>query len=396
MANQANKPTSILTLMRDKKEERVQVPKYPGISTSNRFLVLAGKGGGGTGRDRSHSQKRFRMESEGDKEEEEIVGGEEEVFASMEKTESQLKEAKVLIEQVRKEVEKIQETGPLWAAIKGMVKWMEVTTAIQEDMGSVMLDGFAKTEKKVRAVRTGAGHTSGGRGGGGGGGGDMGGNDREAQDEKDPRHKKFIQAVRDAERATLIFNTDMGGVPVMNTATMNRKFSMALKGMAATQDGNANGEPKADTVTQLDDTLSMVKNMEYFGKTTKKGKSGFFTIPVKLTYKDRDTRMTAEMNLRKLCKVSCTTPYHSTLRDVIKEVVEDCKTRYKDSYIQARVDAENMKLKVSYRKYGEKSAWHNDVEEIALPDSVYDTSNKVSRVKPMQENMEVAGGEQPL
>jgi hypothetical protein len=105
--------------------------------------------------------------------------------------------------------------------------------------------------------------------------------------------------------------------------------------------------------------------------------------------------MTAETNLRKLCKVSCTTPYHSTLRDIIKEVVEDCKTRYKDSFIQARVDAENMKLKVSYRKYGEKSAWHNDVEVIDLPDSVYDTSNKVSRSRPNTENMEVAGGDQP-
>jgi hypothetical protein len=119
-----------------------------------------------------------------------------------------------------------------------------------------------------------------------------------------------VQAVREAERSTLIFNTDMGNVSIMNTNTMNRKFSMALKDMAAAVDGNVNGEPKADTVTQLDDTLSMVKNMEYFGKATKKAaKKDFFTIP----NKDKDTRASAESNLRKLCKVSCTTPYHSTL-----------------------------------------------------------------------------------
>ena len=394
MANNPNKPTSILTLMKNKEQERLHVPKYPGITTSNRFLALAGKAGGGPGRDRNNSTKRSRMDSEGDKEEEDSAGGEDEVFASMEKTEVQLKEAKVIIDQVRKEIEKIQDSGPLWSAIKGMVKWMEVTTSIQEDLGSVMLDGFAKTEKKVRAVRNGAGPIPGGRRPPGGDSGDNGGRGRDTEGETDLRKKKFIHAVREAEKATLVFNTDMGGVPVMNTATMNRKFSMALKVMAATQDGNANGEPKVDTVMQLDDTLSMVKNMEYFGKTTKKGKGGYFTIPVKLTYKDRDTRMTAEANLRKLCKVSCSTPYHSTLRDTIKGVVEECKTRYKDSFIQARVDAENMKIKVSYRKYGEKSTWHNDVEEFDLPDSVYDTSNKVSRSRPSNENMEVVGGDQ--
>jgi hypothetical protein len=81
--------------------------------------------------------------------------------------------------------------------------------------------------------------------------------------EQEVRKKKFVQAVREAEKATLVFNLDMGTVAVMNTNTMNRKFSMALKAKAAEIDGNVDGEPKADTVTQLDDTLSMVKNMDY-------------------------------------------------------------------------------------------------------------------------------------
>ncbi len=88
-------------------------------------------------------------------------------------------------------------------------------------------------------------------------------------------------------------------------------------------------------MTQLDDTLSMVKNMDYFGKTTKQAKGKeFFTIPVKLAYKDKETRIAAEQNLRKLCKVSCTTPYH------------------------------------------------NDVEKIPLPDSFFDLTHKVSRHVP--------------
>ncbi len=190
----------------------------------------------------------------------------------------------------------------------------------------------------------------------------------------------------------MVFNMDMGMVAVMNPNTMNRKFALALKAKAAEVDGNANGEPKEDTVTQLDDTLSMVKNMDFFGKTTKQAKGKeFFTIPVKLAYKDKDTRIAAEQNLRKLCKVSCTTPYHSTLRDVMKKTMMDAKARYKDSYIQTRLDLENMTLKVSYRNNG---IWYNDVEVIPLPDSVYDLTNKVTRVTQSRpEGMDLDGGD---
>jgi hypothetical protein len=251
--------------------------------------------------------------------------------------------------------------------LDGLVKWMSLTTSIQENTASVMLDGFAKASKN---------------------GGSVVQSKTDAM-KQDPRKKRFLQAVKEAEKSTLVFNLDMGTVAVMNPNTMNRKFSMALKAKAAEQDGNVNGEPKSDTVTQLDDTLSMVKNMDFFGKTTKQAKGkDFFTIPVKLAYKDKDTRIAAKQNLRKLCKVSCTTPYHSTLRDVMKKTMQ---AKYKDSYVQTRLDTDNMMLKVSYRQ---NDIWYNDVEKIELPDSVYDLSNMVTRVvTPSPEGMDLDGGD---
>jgi hypothetical protein len=275
--------------------------------------------------------------------------------------------------------------------LDGMVKWMALTNSIQENSASVMLDEFAKAKKKVSPPPQVVPETgSQGRTGGQHGKGKQG--ETEIMTEQDVRKKKFVQAVREAEKATLVFNLDMGTVAVMNTNTMNRKFSMALKAKAAEVDGNINGEPKMDTVTQLDDTLSMVKNMDYFGKTTKQAKGKeFFTIPVKLAYKDKETRVAAEQNLRKLCKVSCTTLYHSTLRDVMKKTMEEAKGKYKNSFVQTRVDVENMTLRVSYRQDG---IWHNDVEKIALPDSVYDLTHKVSRHVPSKpEGMDLDVGD---
>jgi len=388
----SSKPLSISGLLKNKEP----VPKYPGITTNNRFLLLSEKYGKGA-RDRSSSAKRVRTESEStDKGED--VGSHDSVFASMEKTEEQLKEAKAVIEQVRLDVEKIPDPGPLKAVLDGMVKWMGLTTAIQENTASVMLDEVAKNGGKTGGVAAAKGPPDTGKGCEGNGqknGKTQAGGD---QDPQDSRKKKFVQAVKEAEKATLVFNMDMGSVSVMNPATMNRKFSLALKAKAAEVDGNANGEPKADTVVQLDDTLSMVKNMDFFGKATKKAKDKeFFTIPVKLAYKDKDTRMAAEQNLRKLCKVSCTTPYHSSLRDFMRKAMLEAKTRYKDSFIQTRLDLDKMTLRVSFRRDG---IWHNDVDVLELPDSVLDLSTKVSRVptptsSSQSEGMEVVEGDSP-
>jgi hypothetical protein len=50
-----------------------------------------------------------------------------------------------------------------------------------------------------------------------------------------------------------------------------------------------------------------------------------------------------------------------------------------------------MVLKVSYRHNG---VWHNDVEQVPLPDSVYDLTNKVTRVvPPSPEGMDTDGGD---
>jgi hypothetical protein len=390
-----SKPQSISSLLKKKEEdkgerEKHQAPRHSGISTKNRFLMLAEKGK--AARDRSLSAKRFRTHSECTEASETVeeTGHGESVFASMEDTERQLKEAKTVIDQVKSEVEKIPDPGPLKAVLDGLLKWMALTTSIQENSASVMLDGFAKASKKGSPPPQAM--AAGGQVKGGGQPGKSKQGESEVVSEQEVRKKKFVQAVREAEKATLVFNLDMGTVAVMNTNTMNRKFSMALKAKAAEVDGNANGEPKADTVTQLDDTLSMVKNMDYFGKTTKQAKGKeFFSIPVKLAYKDKETRMTAEQNLRKLCKVSCTTPYHSTLRDFMKKTMEEAKAKYKNSFVQTRVDVENMTLRVSYRQDG---VWHNDVDRILLPDSVLDLTHKVSRHVPSKpEGMDMDVGD---
>ena len=116
---------------------------------------------------------------------------------------------------------------------------------------------------------------------------------------------------------------------------------------------------------------------EFFGKVTKKvvkkggGEENYCTIPVRLCFKDKETREAADSRLRTLCKMGGTIPYHRTLRNVISKVIEGAKAEFPNSFIQVKVDAENMKLRVSRRTTG---VWYNNIETVELPDSVLDLS----------------------
>jgi hypothetical protein len=146
-----SKPVSIGSLLKRKEEEKGSHPtaKYPGISTNNRILLLAEKGK--AARERTLSAKRFRTDSECTEVSDinDACSQEDTVFVNMEKTEGQLQEAKVVIEQVKAEVDKIPDPGPLKGVLEGLVKWMTLTTSIQENTASVMLDEFATLDSRL-------------------------------------------------------------------------------------------------------------------------------------------------------------------------------------------------------------------------------------------------------
>jgi hypothetical protein len=123
---------------------------------------------------------------------------------------------------------------------------------------------------------------------------------------------RFRDAVREAEKSTVIFNLNMGNFPIMNPTTINQKATLALTAMAAKTELKKDGVPSQEAVASIDDILSITKNVSFFGNTTKPyhnpadpdhGK--FYTVPVKYDFKDRDTRSKVEKILRARCGISC-------------------------------------------------------------------------------------------
>jgi hypothetical protein len=168
--------------------------------------------------------------------------------------------------------------------------------------------------------------------------------------------KKFKEVVRDAEKSTLIFGLNLGRVPLINQDAMSTKVTKAITEKAAKHDGSKGSIPKEETIIALDDVLSVVKDVRFYGKTTKSYTNpkdplngSYCTIPVRYEFNDKDSRIYAETVLRDKCKIQCTTPYPTILREAIKQVQESVKTTNPNCFVKVNVDTSSMTLKVSKR-----------------------------------------------
>jgi hypothetical protein len=199
-----------------------------------------------------------------------------------------------------------------------------------------------------------------------------------SETEEEKKHRKFQEAIKEAERSTLCFNLDMGNTPIMNKVTISERASLALTKMATIVEGKGKSIPSPEIIESLDDVTSMVTNMELYGSKTQtyKGKdsTGFCTVPVKYQFKDKEQKTYAEKTLRDLCKVKCSTPYPAIVRECIKQVVEHVRASHPSDYVRVNVVPKEFSLKVSRRPPGKDCPWVEYPDLLRLPDQAIDVN----------------------
>ena len=65
-----------------------------------------------------------------------------------------------------------------------------------------------------------------------------------------------------------------------------------------------------------------------------------------MDFKDKETRIQAEISLRKICKVSCSTPYPKNLRSILDGLVKEGKRIALDHFIHTRVNVDKLTINV--------------------------------------------------
>jgi hypothetical protein len=160
---------------------------------------------------------------------------------------------------------------------------------------------------------------------------------------------------------------------------------MALNQRAAETEKATGKIPSEDTQDSLDDVLSSVTGMKFFGKATKSySKPGdpdsgsYCTVPVKFEFVDKNAKQFAETVLKDKCKIQCSTPYPVILREVIKRVINEVKREHPNHFVKVNVDTGSMTLKVSIRplvdpKSKEPKVWSR-LDPIPIPTAAIDVS----------------------
>jgi len=157
----------------------------------------------------------------------------------------------------------------------------------------------------------------------------------------DTASNKVKRVLREAERRTLVFDLNLGAAPTINKETISKKVTMALHAAAAAGEHDWNIK---DAGEMVDDALSC-SQLEFLGSGTRKfynkrdtkdKRNGTMcTVPVRLDFKNKDTRIRAEATLRSICKARCSTPYPTKLRALLGRAILDGKAVAKGSFIRS-------------------------------------------------------------
>jgi hypothetical protein len=195
----------------------------------------------------------------------------------------------------------------------------------------------------------------------------------------------FNAAIKEAERSLLIFNLNMGQFPCLNPNTISNKVTSCLLSLACKAEGSADGVPSAAAKEIVDDILGMVTKMDLFGTKTapckipgKPSENGsFFTVPVKLMFKDRRVAQSAAEILRKHLHLNSTTPYHRSLRAAINLAIAKTKARHPGYQAKVTVDSSKKLLKCFIRlDISNPGTWSPAEKNIPIPPNAMDPSTR--------------------
>jgi hypothetical protein len=162
---------------------------------------------------------------------------------------------------------------------------------------------------------------------------------------------------------------------------MSKRATLALTSLAAKKENKKGTIPSSESVGAIDDVLSVVKNISFFGSGTKSYSNdkdelsgAYCTAPVKNEFKDRETKFAAEKILKTTCGINCSTPYPTLVRECIKQIVQEVKSVYPDNFVRVTVDTSQMLFKVARRppKDAPDNGWKYGKVGIPIPESALD------------------------
>jgi hypothetical protein len=174
--------------------------------------------------------------------------------------------------------------------------------------------------------------------------------------------KELREGLEKAVRESVLFDADLGPNSMGNRPGLLGAFSAGIR-KAAIDSTVGKGEDPAEAVRAMDDTLACVSDMDFIGTKSDKPKNrdgtvnaekSYCTMPVKLRFEDRNTRLHFERTIKQHCGLRAVMSLPKPIREEQAAFAKAVRERYPDEIVTARPDPDSLRFIAFHRKETEK------------------------------------------
>jgi len=194
--------------------------------------------------------------------------------------------------------------------------------------------------------------------------------------------KELTDALLTAERTAIIFDVDLGTASVGNKDRLAHVFSSTVKAKAVAVAEEKKGTEEevvaavAEAVRAADDALSCASDMCFLGQSTKAyankrdasdPRNGtFFTMPIKLEFPDKSSRMHFERVMREKCKIKAAMSLPPGIRKEAEKVRKTALEKFPGKLVMVRAESDGQQFVVFHKCDGDPK-WVRDSETFPIP-----------------------------
>ena len=187
--------------------------------------------------------------------------------------------------------------------------------------------------------------------------------------------RELREAMERADTESVLYDANLGQAITFNRAKLSANLSAGLKSSAISKAGD-DGTDVSEAVRLLDDAFSGVEDVDFLGQASatynnsrkaddpKNGK--FCTMPVKLRFVDRDSRIYFENTVRKVAGLKATQSFPKKIREEMNSFMSRVRAENPGLIVMVRPDSRSLRLNAFTKRDGEKS-WSKYHESVAIP-----------------------------
>jgi hypothetical protein len=205
--------------------------------------------------------------------------------------------------------------------------------------------------------------------------------------------KELREGLEKSDKESILFDADLGPNPMGNRSGLLAALSTGIRN-AAISTAREKGSDPAEAVRAMDDALACVSDMDFIGIRSDKPKNRdgtentdkkFCTMPVKLRFDDRNTRLHFERSIKQYCGLRAVMSLPKSVREEQSAFVRALKDRYPGEIVTARPDMGSLHF-VAFHKFDKGTKWEKCSETVPIPHGIMLPGYTARKSIPLPEN----------